>query len=1015
MKKNRFKNKAIYFVLILILIIGTVFFLRASKEPATETTSTSDSSSLTFDNTSELLNLTEEENKLITSLKGKTVTYADYPNSKSELFFYNELSSYLGINFEPVKYDTFNECVTATMNGEVDLFGPVLYDSKNSDRLTYTPNLGKTPVVAIAKNLALIRENLKSHDSEKVIRIGSLPDTSFDSLIYEKNPSLNLKKSEMTFEEGMLALENGEIDVYVGDLSILYSFVGDAYESDKYSKLDFTFFDEDIISPPFVRIASQKGKNDLLISALGKIYLNTDIVSKTLTSINGERIGETKRYLSAILKDEELNSKIGTVKIGFSSDKNVTKEANRSFFTKVKDKILGNDAPQAEDPYAQYLEMVLGFLEIDYEYVPIDGDLYKNTSEIKDSVKKGELDLAYTFSTSGNNTEEGLLFSEGIEKQTVVYVATRDTVTSSTLNTFDKLMYYDIGVVKDTYFEKLTKSYINDSSKIKVYDTYEECFKALEDGEIISFVTSMTNYNKYVYSHSNSRLVATTLNNLESYTTMIFTDNETGAYVSNALNTTLRHIPLESLNVSNLLTSKELQDLYLSQNTNLQSYLLFSSVFFVLIILIVLAVQANNKHIANIDYLTKLLNRRTLYKTIDKLSDEYSIAYFDLDDFKYINDNYGHKAGDDALKYVASNLQKIGRSSKAFRIGGDEFILAYKTAEVDLKAELDKFFNKEITTDGVTVNVKGSVGTLDLSLANFDSNVVVELIDFAMLKSKRKGKNSITAIQPGDIEEFEFLNVQNIESYNSFIEKREALYSLSYSDVSNSAKKFNMFLPKVEYSINDNQFNYSNLALKLATLKNNEEAVENSTLMYLNFLKEIQTPFDEETRKSNIFVLPSFVLGLDVFDNYNLSEYLLDKDNFCFSFDRDSLKGKDIKKLLALYDEKKCKVGVFEFNFIPKLINAFDNFSIDFITLSSELLDSLVYDHITNAVISEEEIKQKNAYRMLVNLCNKYKVTLIIDEEHKKLFDTLLNDENYNSNLVLNNDFVSLETFKKSF
>jgi diguanylate cyclase (GGDEF)-like protein len=86
-------------------------------------------------------------------------------------------------------------------------------------------------------------------------------------------------------------------------------------------------------------------------------------------------------------------------------------------------------------------------------------------------------------------------------------------------------------------------------------------------------------------------------------------------------------------------------------------------------------------HMANHDNLTALPNRRLL----DALMKEYmplclrnnekmAILYLDLDDFKPINDNFGHECGDEALKLIAGRLRKCLRASDTIaRIGGDEF------------------------------------------------------------------------------------------------------------------------------------------------------------------------------------------------------------------------------------------------------------------------------------------------------------------------------------------------------
>ena len=59
----------------------------------------------------------------------------------------------------------------------------------------------------------------------------------------------------------------------------------------------------------------------------------------------------------------------------------------------------------------------------------------------------------------------------------------------------------------------------------------------------------------------------------------------------------------------------------------------------------------------------------------------YAVS-IDLNDLKHINDGYGHDAGDTALQTVAAVLKKnVGRSGTAYRIGGDEFVIFYRTQD----------------------------------------------------------------------------------------------------------------------------------------------------------------------------------------------------------------------------------------------------------------------------------------------------------------------------------------------
>jgi diguanylate cyclase (GGDEF)-like protein len=87
------------------------------------------------------------------------------------------------------------------------------------------------------------------------------------------------------------------------------------------------------------------------------------------------------------------------------------------------------------------------------------------------------------------------------------------------------------------------------------------------------------------------------------------------------------------------------------------------------------------------DELTGLPARRAFNQTIAALDGEYAIAMLDVDHFKRFNDTFGHDAGDQVLRMVASKILNVGGNGKPFRYGGEEFAIVFRrsTAEEALE------------------------------------------------------------------------------------------------------------------------------------------------------------------------------------------------------------------------------------------------------------------------------------------------------------------------------------------
>jgi diguanylate cyclase (GGDEF)-like protein len=156
---------------------------------------------------------------------------------------------------------------------------------------------------------------------------------------------------------------------------------------------------------------------------------------------------------------------------------------------------------------------------------------------------------------------------------------------------------------------------------------------------------------------------------------------------------------------------------------------------------------------SNLDALTKILNRRALNTYLAKISKndkkhKFHLLMLDIDDFKKINDNFGHVAGDKVLIYFANILKKTLRNGdKIFRYGGEEFVIILNNVD-DIKCKaitqrlLELVRNNKLIYKGNDLSVTTSIGT-----TYFKENDTVESIllrsDKALYKAKSSGKNKI--------------------------------------------------------------------------------------------------------------------------------------------------------------------------------------------------------------------------------------------------------------------------------
>ena len=186
---------------------------------------------------------------------------------------------------------------------------------------------------------------------------------------------------------------------------------------------------------------------------------------------------------------------------------------------------------------------------------------------------------------------------------------------------------------------------------------------------------------------------------------------------------------------------------------SLHSVAAFTFVIAYLYIFLNYALKLENKILneSRTDELTQIPNRYEMYIYADSIEDKtnYALAIFDIDDFKKINDTYGHVNGDLILKEIAKIATNEATDSFVCRYGGEEFIVIIPT-----KGDINYAFNimenirmaikdRKFLFDDEVVNVTISVG-----IEQYDNAISMDrwisLADNKLYESKAKGKNRIT-------------------------------------------------------------------------------------------------------------------------------------------------------------------------------------------------------------------------------------------------------------------------------
>lgn len=163
----------------------------------------------------------------------------------------------------------------------------------------------------------------------------------------------------------------------------------------------------------------------------------------------------------------------------------------------------------------------------------------------------------------------------------------------------------------------------------------------------------------------------------------------------------------------------------------------------------------SNEILATTDPLTALPNRRYTMERLyeeklqsDKSNTSLSIMLFDVDDFKKINDKYGHQAGDLALIHLADTFRKFSRAKDIFcRWGGEEFLCVLPQTSVDGAIVLAKRIQQDLLAQPVSVeqekiNLFVSVGVCEV-IRTGSIDWAIKKADENLYLAKSTGKNKV--------------------------------------------------------------------------------------------------------------------------------------------------------------------------------------------------------------------------------------------------------------------------------
>ena len=158
---------------------------------------------------------------------------------------------------------------------------------------------------------------------------------------------------------------------------------------------------------------------------------------------------------------------------------------------------------------------------------------------------------------------------------------------------------------------------------------------------------------------------------------------------------------------------------------------------------------------ANEDTLTHLLNRRGFMPIINDLvnsnaEETFSVAFCDIDNFKRINDSYGHDCGDEVLRHITKIITGIMQGCEVCRWGGEEIIILMRGYDLQTAKNKLEDIRKTIENSPTTFYNKRISATLTIGVEEYsesyqDVEELIKVADERMYYGKQHGKNIVIA------------------------------------------------------------------------------------------------------------------------------------------------------------------------------------------------------------------------------------------------------------------------------
>ncbi|MCK6262715.1 transporter substrate-binding domain-containing protein [Vibrio sp. ZSDE26] len=560
---------------------------------------------------------------------------------------FDAIGENFGLKFDYVQQPNFEAILNSIENGNSDFAANITYTEERSRRFDFSQptNIEYTYLYSY--------QNL---DLAKVKRLGVPEGTVYSDLI-----SINYPEIEIILYNGhdhaVQLLESRQVEGVIDAINQLKPLLLKGFGAQLLN---------DYLSIQPVSIITPTGKNSVLLARFVSFIHSAEFQKQLRESIEKYQLEIRTQALRQSIIESDLNL-TRTLKIKLQ---NVSPYA---FYT-TQNHVHGIG-----------VELVKRSCEILMFNCEIVSTQEESWESMYDDLLNKKIDILAPLAIS--ERRKALMNFSDVHYQSDAILLKREGYKENVYRNVSELVVERIGVIKKGFIHELF-SQLLPNKEFTFYNSREEKLNGLLKGEVDYIVMNETNFNRELRKSKHLLPIEKDALIGDFYTANIafaFPKNELGEKLVPFFNQAIQMIDIKKIQAKYDLQPDWRSILLAEKRFAQRAQWLFTLVIaFMVIVSMYLHVQSTT------DNLTRLKNRRALHRRYRAgVGANLTLIYLDINDFKIINDTYGHEVGDDVLRQVSHQIRKVWRGS-CYRIGGDEFILVGVIQEKHLTATINQ-------------------------------------------------------------------------------------------------------------------------------------------------------------------------------------------------------------------------------------------------------------------------------------------------------------------------------------